>query len=278
MTPFPFSTAIITGAASGIGRALCQQLAASGSKVQATDIDPDALERTTSDIRQSGGSIEATVLDVGDRSAVERFAKETIERWGAPDLLVNNAGIALSGRTWEMTARDLESIMRVNYWGVVHGVLSFLPAMKARDQGRIVNISSIFGIVGCPSMGAYNSSKFAVRGFTECLRMELDLVGSGVRATCVHPGGIDTNIVETQRLASLRDTTPDHEAVKAEFRRRALTSPETAARKILGAAAKGRRRVLVGLDAHLLDLVQRVFPTLYQPLLLRALGRTVDLL
>ena len=273
-----FTTAVITGAATGIGRALCQQLAEAGCSVFASDINPNALEKTAGAVRAAGGSIETAIVDVANQEAMEEYAARIVSDHGAPDLLVNNAGIALAGRTWEMTVGDLQSILKVNYWGVVHGTLGFLPAMRARNKGNIVNISSIFGIISFPAMGAYNSSKFAVRGFTECLRMELDLERSGVRVTCVHPGGIDTDIVQTQRLGSLRETIPDHEAVKTEFSRRAITTPEAAAAKILRAASKGRRRVLIGLDAHLIDWAQRLLPTLYQPIVLRAVGRTLDLL
>ncbi len=273
-----FPVAVVTGAASGIGRALAQQLAAEGSTVLASDINSRKLEAAAGAIGTAGGAIETAALDVTDEAAVTHYAQMVLKQHGVPDLLVNNAGIAMSGRIWQMTSADLDSILRVNYWGVVHGTLAFLPAMRERDQGRIVNICSIFGIASCPAMSAYCSSKFAVRGFTECLRMELDLDRSMVRVTAVHPGGIDTDILEVQRNASLRTAIPDHEAVKARFRKQAFTSSKSAARQILKAAAKGKRRALIGFDARILDLIQRLCPTLYQPLLIRILGKTARLL
>ena len=277
MTRPPVRTACVTGAASGIGRALTKQLVDAGWRVLASDVDQGGLADTA---QQCSGPdrVEIDALDVRDEAAVRGYAERAIEAHGAPDLLINNAGIALSGRVWEMTSDDIRQILDVNYWGVVHCTQAFLPAMMERNSGSIVNVSSIFGIVGFPAMAAYNSSKFAVRGFTECLRMELDLAGSGVRVTCVHPGGVATNIVAQQRTASLRSETPDHELVKAEFARRARTTPDAAARKILRAALRGRRRVLVGLDARLIDTAQRLLASWVQPLIVRATRSTSDLL
>lgn len=269
--------ACVTGAASGIGRSLTQQLAAQGARVFATDIDVEGLAETQR-LCAEPERVEVFRLDVRDEDAVSSYASDVISTHGPPDMLINNAGIALSGRVWEMTADDIRQVMDVNYWGVVHCTQAFLPAMLERDSGRIVNISSIFGIVGFPAMAAYNSSKFAVRGFTECLRMELDLAGSAVRATCVHPGGIATNIAASQRIASLRTDVPDPAQVQVEFARRARTSPDAAARKILRAARRGKRRVLVGLDARLIDTAQRLLASWVQPLIVRATRRTSDLL
>lgn len=277
MQPTSPSIACVTGAASGIGRALVQQLAGAGWTVLASDVDGAGLEETQR-LSDPPDRVHLAGLDVRDEDAVAAYAQSVIVEHGIPDLLINNAGIALSGRVWEMTSGDIRQIMDVNYWGVVHCTQAFLPSMMERNRGHIVNISSIFGIVGFPAMAAYNSSKFAVRGFTECLRMELDLAGSGLRVTCVHPGGVATNIVAQQRVASRRAETPDHELVQAEFDRRARTSPDAAARKILRAALRGKRRVLVGLDARLIDTAQRMFASWVQPLIVRATRRTSDLL
>lgn len=271
------SLACVTGAASGIGRSLTLQLVEDGWQVMASDVDQNGLEETL-ELASDPERVKTAQVDVSDEAAVRAYAQRIVAEHGAPDLLINNAGIALSGRVWEMTSDDLRQIMDVNYWGVVHCTQAFLPDMMERDRGCLVNISSIFGIVGFPAMAAYNSSKFAVRGFTECLRMELDLAGSGVRVTCVHPGGVATNIVAQQRVATLRTEVPDRELVRAEFARRARTTPDAAARKILRAALRGRRRVMVGLDARIIDAAQRLLASWIQPLIVRATRRTTDLL
>ena len=277
MSPEAPSVACITGAGSGIGRALAHRLARDGWRVLASDVDEAGLDETRR-LSDDPDRIETAPLDVRDEDAVRSHADTVVSAHGAPDLLINNAGIAMSGRVWEMTSDDIRQIMDVNYWGVVHCTQAFLPAMMARDRGSVVNVSSIFGIVGFPAMAAYNSSKFAVRGFTECLRMELDLLGSGVRVTCVHPGGVATEIVVRQRVASLREDAVDQELVQEEFARRARTTPDAAARKILRAARRGRRRVLVGLDARLIDTAQRLLASWVQPLIVRATRKTSDLL
>jgi len=186
---------------------------------------------------------------------------EVAEQFGAVHLVINNAGIAFTGDVAEMTFSDIERIMDVDFWGVVNGTKAFLPHLIASGDGTLVNISSLFGLMSVPSQGAYNAAKFAVRGFTEALRQEMLIAGHPVRVTCVHPGGIKTAIARNAGAVPGRDAT-----VLGEFfdRRLAKTSADRAARTILRAAERGRARVLVGVDAWVLDLFVRVTGSGYQ--------------
>jgi butyryl-CoA dehydrogenase len=171
-----------------------------------------------------------------------------------------------------MTDADFEWLMGINFWGVVHGTKAYLPHLIASGDGHIVNISSVFGLIGVPSQAAYNAAKFAVRGYTECLRQELEIAGHPVSATSVHPGGIKTNIVHSARLHQVEGG-PSREDAVAQFERAARTTPERAAQVILEGVQRNRRRVLIGLDARVIDWVQRLFPTGYQRLITAAVKR-----
>lgn len=258
--------AAVTGAASGIGRALALRLASVGCKVAISDIDAVGLDGTAKLLRDEGADVLATTLDVSDRAAVEAWAAEVNAHFGAAHLVFNNAGVTVVDTLEAISYEDFEWLMSINFWGVVYGSKAFLPYLKAADAGHIVNISSIFGIIAVPSQGAYNASKFAVRGFSECLRQELELEGSHVSVTCVHPGGIDTNIARAARFGSgaARMTTRDE--MTQEFAKMARTSPSRAAEIIVDAVRGQRRRVLVGLDARVIDKMQRLLPTGYQRL------------
>ncbi len=256
----------VTGAASGIGRALAQRLASLGCKVAISDIDEVGLDGTAKLLRDDGADVHTRALDVADRAAVEAWAAEVNAHFGAVHLVFNNAGVTVVDTLEAISYEDFEWLMSINFWGVVYGTKAFLPYLKAADAGHVVNISSIFGIIAVPSQGAYNASKFAVRGFSECLRQELELEGSHVSVTCVHPGGIDTNIARAARFGSgaARMTTPDE--MTQEFAKMARTSPSRAAEIIVDAVRGQRRRVLVGLDARVIDKMQRLLPTGYQRL------------
>jgi short-subunit dehydrogenase len=178
------------------------------------------------------------------------------------NLVVNNAGVALISTIEAMSYDDLEWLMGVNFWGVVYGTKAFLPHLRAAGEGHVVNVSSVFGLIGVPAQGAYNAAKFAVRGFTDCLRIELEAEGAKVSATTVHPGGIKTNIARNARVDSSAGDYGDE--VTRSFHRMAMTSPEKAARQILAAVRANKRRVLVGPDAKLIDLVSRLPAGLYQ--------------
>ncbi|GAC1488718.1 MAG: SDR family NAD(P)-dependent oxidoreductase [Solirubrobacteraceae bacterium] len=250
---------VVTGAGSGIGRALAQNLAARGCPLVLTDIDEAALADTAETL---GVPTLTRTLDVGDRWGQQQLAGEVAE-WGQGPLgvVINNAGVTLAQTVAASSTEDVEWVMNINFWGVVHGTQAFLPLLQAQDTGAIVNISSIFGLIAWPSQGAYNASKFAVRGYTESLRHELH--GTGVQVTCVHPGGIRTNIVKHARIQVDDLGRTDPAALQADFMKFARTSPETAAATILDGVERGRSRVLIGPDARAVDRLQRIAPVRY---------------
>lgn len=258
---------VITGAGSGIGRALALDLAKRGNRVAISDVNEEGLERTRADVAALGVDVSAQPLDVSDRDAVYAWADAVERDLGAAHLVVNNAGVALAATLREVSDEDFEWLMNINFWGVVYGTRAFLPQLERQDAGHVVNISSVFGIIAFPHNGTYNAAKFAVRGYTEALRMELKLAGSTVSATCVHPGGIKTNIARSARVY-------DEEAfgggdVGDEFEAMARTTPEQCAEQILRGVQADAPRVLVGPDARLIDTIQRLVPTGYQRIVQR---------
>jgi butyryl-CoA dehydrogenase len=268
MKHFSGRVAAITGAGSGIGRALAEDLAGRGAHLALSDIDAAGLAETVA--RCEGRAIKVTshLVDVADRAAVFEWADTVAAEHGAVHLIVNNAGVALGATAEAMSYEDFEWLMNINFWGVVHGTKAFLPHLKRADQGHVVNISSVFGLVSIPSQSAYNAAKFGVRGFSDALRIELDIEGSHVSVTTVHPGGIKTNIARSARIdPSLHETAGDVADFAAEFDRMAHTTPEKAARQIIKAVERNRRRALIGPDAKLYDLASRLPAGLYQRLL-----------
>lgn len=261
--------AAITGAASGIGRGLAEALAKEGAELALSDIDEAGLDETRSRVAAVSPRVTTRVVDVADRGAVESWADEVAGRHERVNLIFNNAGVALSSAIVDMTYDDLEWLMGVNFWGVVHGTKSFLPHLLAARDGHVINVSSIFGIIAVPGQAAYHAAKFAVRGYTECLREELDIMDAGVSATSVHPGGIKTNIARAARMSgsTLGDVSADEAA--EQFDRAARTTPDQAAAEILDGVRSNARRVLVGWDAKLMDAMQRALPTSYQGLVVR---------
>lgn len=253
-------TAVITGAGSGIGRAMARRLSRHGSPVAIADIDADALDETAASLQ---GPVLATVLDVSDRQAQMTFGAEVDEWAPAPlGMVFNNAGVALSSSVAGGSVEDEEWVRTINYEGVVHGVHAFLPILLRQDSGAIVNTSSVFGLAGIPYQSAYCAAKFAVRGFTDSLRHELR--GTGVRAVTVHPGGVRTNIVNNGRMhQDPADLGRDQDAIAREFDRIARTTPERAAKIIHSGVEKGKARILVGPDAYVFDALTRVAPTHY---------------
>jgi butyryl-CoA dehydrogenase len=259
--------AAITGAGSGIGRALAVQLAGMGSALALSDIDEAGLAETRALVAPSGVRVTTERVDVADRAAVHRHADAVIAAHGGVHLVVNNAGVALAASVAEMTYEDFDWLMGINFWGVVHGTKAFLPHLLRADEGHIVNVSSIFGIIAVPGQAAYHAAKFAVRGFTESLREDLELAHARVSTTCVHPGGIRTNIVRRARISTERAQRVTKEEMSREFERLARTSPEQAARAIIRGVQRNARRVVIGPDAKFLSVVQRVLPTAYQRLI-----------
>ncbi len=264
MREFRGKVAVVTGAGSGIGRALAVQLAGMGSALALSDIDDAGLAETRSLVAPSGVRLTTERVDVADRAAVHRHADAVLAAHGAVHLVINNAGVALAASVAEMSYEDFDWLMGINFWGVVHGTKAFLPHLLRADEGHIVNISSIFGVIAVPGQAAYHAAKFAVRGFTESLREDLELARARVSATCVHPGGIRTNIVKRARMSTERAQRVSREEMSREFDRLARTSPEQAAGAILRGVQRNARRVVIGADAKFLAALQRLLPTAYQ--------------
>ena len=258
--------AVVTGAGSGIGRALARQLAMATSALALADIDEAGLQQTAASLSERGVRLTTHVLDVSDESAVQAFAEDVAAKHGRVTLLINNAGVALHGDFEEISLDDLRWLMGINFWGVVHGVKYFLPVLKRESRAHIVNISSVFGIVAPAGQSAYSASKFAVRGFTEALRHELE--GSPVFVSCVHPGGIRTPIARRARLGANAPPGSRDEAV-ARFDRLTPTMPDAAAARILQGVERREPRILVGRDARQIDVLQRLRPATYWKTLAR---------
>lgn len=262
MKNFSGKLVVITGAASGIGRALAVQLAGRGAELALADIDEAGLRETAAMV--NGVECTTYVVDVADRSAMQTFAAQVVERYGRVDLLINNAGVTLVSTAEGVAWDDFEWIMNVNFWGVVHGTKAFLPHLRRADEAHIVNVSSLFGLMSMPLQSTYNATKFAVRGFTEALKMEL--AGSGIGVSSVHPGGVKTDIARNARIGTDVPFVTREKLVK-NFDRKAITSPEQAAAIIIRGIEKNRRRILVGRDARWLDRVVRWLPGRYERLL-----------
>jgi NAD(P)-dependent dehydrogenase (short-subunit alcohol dehydrogenase family) len=254
----PGQVAVITGAGSGIGRALALALDGRGASLVLSDVNAEGLEETS---RLLSRPAKTRVVDVSQRRQVEELAAFTQEAFGRVDLVINNAGVTVHDTVEHVSYEDFEWVMSVNFWGVVYGTKAFLPLMRAQQSGIIANVSSIFGIVGWPLQGVYNASKFAVRGFTEVLWRELK--GTGVRAVSIHPGGIKTNIVRSMRFRRGVGPTANHDTTVRLFDKMARTTPAQCAATILKGLDKGDRRILIGADAVTLDRLQRASPTGY---------------
>jgi NAD(P)-dependent dehydrogenase (short-subunit alcohol dehydrogenase family) len=268
---FAGRVAAITGAASGIGRALAEDLARRGAHLALADVDDPGLAETVARCEGLGVKVTAQHLDVADRTAVYAWADQVVADHGRVNLIFNNAGVALGATVESVSYEDFEWLMGINFWGVVYGTKAFLPHLKASGEGHVVNLSSVFGLVSVPTQSAYNAAKFAVRGFTDTLRIELEIEGAPVSVTTVHPGGIKTNIAHNARVdPSVADMTGGGaESAQASFERLFITSPEKAAHQILTAVQHDRRRVLVGPDAKVIDLLSRLPAGLYQSALIR---------
>ena len=263
----------ITGAGSGIGRALATSLAKEGARLALSDVDEAGLLATQSQCESSSSKVIIDTVDVSKRSQINQWVARVIEEFGSVNVVINNAGVNLSASVEEMTQKDFEWVMDIDFWGVVNGCRAFLPHLKAAEWGHIVNVSSLFGLIGIPNQSAYNSAKFAVRGFSESLRMEMELEGANVGVSCIHPGGVNTNIVNNARFGAQIGKAHSVEKQKKFFAEKlAKTSPESAAADIIKGIKNDSPRVLVGNDAKLLDVVQRVLPTYYQKLVLRTLA------
>ncbi|MBQ0755072.1 MAG: SDR family oxidoreductase [Gammaproteobacteria bacterium] len=265
MKSFVGKVAAITGAGSGIGQATAIALAKEGCHLAISDISQQSLEDTVELLAGYSVKVSTHVVDVSDRKAVYQYADDVVAAHGKVNMIMNNAGVGLGETVEKMRYEDFEWLMNINFWGVVYGTKAFLPHLKQSGEGHIINISSIFGIIGVPTQSAYNAAKFAVRGFTESLREELEIERCGVSATSVHPGGVKTNIAKNSRMGDL--DMGSKEDISELFDKIAMTTPESAARIILTGVRKNRRRVLVGADAAVMDTAQRLIPTGYQRVL-----------
>jgi short-subunit dehydrogenase len=254
--------AVVTGAASGIGKAIAIKLAEKGCHLALADKYMDGLETLQQQIEAKGVECFIASLDVSDNLAFIEFAQHAHNKFKRIDMLFNNAGVSLIDSVENQSLEDFHWLMNINFWGVVHGTNAFLPYLKASPSANIVNISSLFGLLSLPLQSAYNASKYAVRGFTEALKMEM--AGSNIAVHCVHPGGIKTNITNSAKV-STHAITKSH--IIAEFNRQAKTTAEQAADIILAGIEKKQRRILVGGDAKLLDRISRWFPSSYEKVL-----------
>jgi short-subunit dehydrogenase len=274
MVPYRFEggTAVVTGAASGIGAALAAQLAARGSDLVLLDRDAERLSAVADRIRAAHPvrTVVTTVLDLADDEATTRVAGELAAAHPEVTLLVNNAGVALGGRFDQVTAEEFDWVMAINFRSVVRLTAAFLPVLTARPGSHLVNVSSIFGIFAPPGQAAYAASKFAVRGFSEALRHEL--AENGVGVTVVHPGGIKTRIAESVRVGS-GVSAEEYEQGRKQFARLLRMPPETAAAQIVEAIEKRRRRLLIGWSAKVPDALVRLLPGSYWSLIARRAGR-----
>ncbi len=262
---------VITGAASGIGRALTTALAESGARLAISDINADGLAET---VDMVGGSnrVMSDVFDMADAQAIADYAGRVETALGPADYVFNVAGLTRVGNFLDTPLDSMEKVMDVNYWGVVRMSKAFIDQIIAR-KGTLVNISSVFGLIGYAGQTHYCASKFAVRGFTETLAQELK--GTGVGICCVHPGGIATNVARNAVVDKLPDSAASREEMNAAFDKVAITSPEKAAEVILKGAAKKKRRILIGGDARFISFVSRLFPVKYSKILEKYSGETV---
>lgn len=270
MKGFTDKVAVVTGAGSGIGRALAIELGRSGAKLAISDIDTEGLAATEERLAAIGAPVKADRLDVAEREAFQRYADAVKGHYGTVNQVYNNAGIAFTGSIEVSQFKDIERVMDVDYWGVVNGTKVFLPHLIASGDGHVVNISSAFGLLAVPGQAAYSAAKFAVRGFTEALRQEMLVAGHPVKVTCVHPGGIKTGIARNMETA---DGLDKDELAKFFDKRLASTSAQKAARVILDGVHKNKARVLVGADAKALDLLARVTGSGYQRIVAAATSR-----
>jgi butyryl-CoA dehydrogenase len=265
------AVAVITGAGSGIGRALALNLASQGAKLALADVNASGLEETRNLV--GGASVRTYVVNVADRNAVQGFARSVENDFGGASLLVNNAGVALYGTFAELSIEEMEWLIAINFWGVVYGCKFFLPMLERAADAHIVNISSVFGLIAPPGNTAYCSSKFAVRGFSECLREELR--ATAVKVSCVHPAGIATRIAQTAR-AGAATRVEDQERDRERFSN-ALTIPaEEAARVIVRGILADKNRILIGKDAYRIDFLQRLMPARANALLYAWLQRRIE--
>jgi short-subunit dehydrogenase len=266
MTAIRGAAAAVTGAASGIGRALAIELAARGCDLALADRDEAGLQAVAAEIGKAGaGPRKVTIhrVDVSEPAEIADFAQTATQNHPGLNIVINNAGVALMGTFDEIDQAQMDWLMNINFWGVVHATRAFLPHLSRQREAHIVNLSSVFGIVAPPGQTAYAAAKFAVRGFSESLRHELQMAESPVKLSVVHPGGVATNIARNSRSGTgVTDNARRTEAIE-RFDAVARTTPAAAAQRIIAGIETNQPRILIGGDARLLDLVQRLRPATY---------------
>ncbi|NUG50160.1 SDR family NAD(P)-dependent oxidoreductase [Acinetobacter lactucae] len=279
MKSFKNKVAAVTGAGSGIGQAIAIALAKQGCHLALSDISEIGLAKTVDLLAPYSVKVTTQKVDVAKRDEVATWAKAVVDEHGQVNLIFNNAGVAIGSTAEGVSYEDLEWLIGINFWGVVYGTKEFLPYLKQSGDGHIINISSMFGLTAQPTQSAYNASKFAVRGFTESLRQELDMQKAGVSATCVHPGGIRTNIAKAARMNnSVQSLGMDPLKSQDAFDKLLRTPADDAAQQILEAVRKNRRRLLIGADAKAVDVIQRILPQGYQKIFATATALQTRLL
>ena len=262
-------TAVVTGAASGIGRAIAVSLARRACHLALADIDEEGMAATAELIQGNGIRVSRHRLDVADRIAVAEFPDVVADEHGGVDVLVNNAGVAVGGTFEQVSDEDFEWLFEINFWGVVRLTRAFLPLLRASEDARIVNLSSVYGIVAPPEQTAYSASKFAVRGFSEALRHELE--GTNIGVSVVHPGGVATSIAEKARVPA-GVTEEEIERRHAKYRKLLRLPPAIAAETIVRGIERRESRILVGSDAKVISLIARLWPVRYWNVLVRRMG------
>src|SRR2546423_13942414 len=279
MTAIQGSAAAVTGAASGIGRALALELAARGCDLALADRDEAGLQAVAAEIAKTDNSkgqpckVSVHRLDVGDPSQIEAFAQAAVAAHPGLNIVINNAGVALLGQFSEIDQAQMDWLMNINFWGVVHSCRAFLPHLSRQREAHIVNLSSIFGIIAPPGQTAYCAAKFAVRGFSESLRHELAMANSPVRLSVVHPGGVATDIARNSRTGvGVTDNARRAQSIE-RFDAMAKTPPAAAAQRIILGIEKNQPRILIGNDARFMDLLQRFRPATYWAGLQRRIGK-----
>jgi short-subunit dehydrogenase len=274
MTAIPEAAIAVTGAASGIGRALAIELAARGADLALADRDEAGLKAVAAEIaKATPRKVSLHRVDVGEPEQIAAFAREAIATHPSLNILINNAGVSLLGLFHEIDQAQMEWLFNINFWGAVHASRAFLPHLASRPASHIVNVSSIFGIVAPPGQTAYSAAKFAIRGFSEALRHELQVFGSPVRLSVVHPGGIKTNIVRNSRTGSgITDNERRSQSIE-RFDAIAQTSAKDAALRIIKGIEKNEPRILIGNDARFMDLLQRLRPATYWKVMARRIEK-----
>jgi short-subunit dehydrogenase len=274
MQGFAGKVAVVTGAGSGIGQALAVELAHSGARVAISDVDTDGLARTEKQLKAIGAPVKADRLDVAERKAFLAYAERVNDHFGKVNQIYNNAGIAFIGDIQISQFKEIERVMDIDFWGVVNGTKAFLPYLIASGDGHVINVSSAFGLFSAPSQAAYNSAKFAVRGFTEALYQEMALARHPVRVTAVYPGHTKTSFVHNMTAAEALEAVAV-DLAKTYDKGLWTTSPQKAAQVILNGVRKNRARVLIGPDTKILELLVRMTGSSYQRFVPAVLGRFI---